>query len=108
MTSTGTGLLIPQGAVLDRDLSTIYPVDPQAPEQIQEYVSHSWYDYTVGKHVPLHPYDGETCPNYTGPSAADGGYSNEEFDVDGNLTISENAELVAAYFRLTPSSGGEI
>ena len=80
------GFLVPQGAVMDRDLSTIYPVDPQAPEQIQEYVSHSWYDYTVGKQVPLHPYDGETCPNYTGPSASDGAYSDAEFDVDGSYS----------------------
>ena len=81
-----TGMLVPQGALLDRDLSTLYPVDPQAPEQIQEYVSHSWYDYSVGKHVPLHPYDGETCPNYTGPSAADGAYSDEQFDVDASYS----------------------
>ncbi|MGD9093973.1 MAG: hypothetical protein PVF74_14080 [Anaerolineales bacterium] len=29
-------------------------------------------------------------------------------NINGNLTISENAELVAAQFRLTPSSGGEV
>jgi len=84
--SYDTGLLIPQGAVLDRDLSTVYPVDPQAPEQIQEYVSHSWYDYTVGKHVSLHPYDGETGPRYTGPSASERAYSDDEFDVDGSYS----------------------
>ena len=78
--------LIPQGAVLGRDLTTVYPVDPQAPEQIQEYVSHSWYDYSVGKHVPLHPYDGETCPRYTGPSAADDGYADDDFNVDGSYS----------------------
>ena len=37
------------------------------PSQIQEYVAHSWYDYDGGKNQPLHPYDGETNLNYTGP-----------------------------------------
>ena len=81
-----TDLLIPQGAILNRDLALIHPVDPEAPEQIQEYVSHSWYDYTVGKDTPLHPYDGETAPNYTGPSADGDGYRDEEFDVDGSYS----------------------
>ncbi len=81
-----TDFLVPQGAILDRDLSTLYPVDPEAPEQIQEYVSHSWYDYTVGNDSALHPYDGETSPNYTGPSATDGGYDDQDFDVDGSYS----------------------
>ncbi len=79
-------LLIPQGAILNRSLSTIHAVDPEAPEQIQEYISHSWYDYTVGKDIALHPYDGETSPKYTGPSANDAGYSNEDFHVDGSYS----------------------
>ncbi len=82
-----TGLLVPQGAILNRDLSTIYPVDPETPEQIQEYVSHSWYDYSVGKNAPLHPYDGETMPNYTGPSAdRKDGYPDDAFDVEGSYS----------------------
>lgn len=60
-------LFIPRGAILGRDLSTVHPVDLNDPAQIQELVSHSWYDYSVGKDTPLHPYDGETTPNYTGP-----------------------------------------
>ncbi|MBI2739001.1 MAG: nickel-dependent hydrogenase large subunit [Rhodospirillales bacterium] len=60
-------LLFPRGAILDRDLSKVLPVDLEDPAQVQEFVSHSWYDYSVGKHAPLHPYDGETRPNYTGP-----------------------------------------
>ena len=60
-------LLIPAGVILDRDLSQIHPIDLDAPDQIQEYVSHSWYQYSVGKDQPLHPYDGETVLDYTGP-----------------------------------------
>ncbi len=59
--------LIPSGVILNRDLSTIYPVDLNAPDQIQEFVAHSWYDYSGGKEQGLHPYVGETELNYTGP-----------------------------------------
>ncbi|NJO17018.1 MAG: nickel-dependent hydrogenase large subunit [Thioploca sp.] len=60
--------LVPAGVILNRDLSTIHEIDLQAPDQIQEYVSHSWYDYSVGNEQGLHPYDGETTLNYTGPT----------------------------------------
>ncbi|MCB1516609.1 MAG: nickel-dependent hydrogenase large subunit, partial [Hyphomicrobiaceae bacterium] len=60
--------LIPSGIILDRDLSTIHPVDMNDPEQIQEFVSHSYYDYGGGKDQGLHPYVGETNLNYSGPT----------------------------------------
>ncbi len=59
--------LIPSGVILNRDLSKIYPVDLSAEDQIQEFVAHSWYDYSGGKQQGLHPYAGETELNYTGP-----------------------------------------
>jgi hydrogenase large subunit len=59
--------LFPRGAILNRDLSTIHEVDLKDPNQIQEYVSHSWYDYSGGKDKGLHPWDGETKLNYDGP-----------------------------------------
>lgn len=60
-------LLVPRGIILDRDLSQVHELDLNAADQIQEYVSHSWYDYSVGKDKPLHPYDGETEFKYDGP-----------------------------------------
>jgi hydrogenase large subunit len=75
--------LIPQGAILDRDLDTVHAVDPQASEEIQEYISHSWYDSSHDKDTPLHPYEGETLPHYTGPSAP---YRDEEFDVEDSYS----------------------
>jgi Ni,Fe-hydrogenase I large subunit len=54
---------LPPGYILNRDLSTVHPVNHQ---DIVEYVTRSWYDYdddSQGKH----PWDGETRPNYTGP-----------------------------------------
>lgn len=58
---------IPRGIVLNRDLSQIYPVDANSSEEIKEYIYHSWYDYKNGDRVGLHPYEGETNLNYTGP-----------------------------------------
>jgi hydrogenase large subunit len=57
-------LLFPSGIILNRDLSTVYPLDQQ---KIAEYVTHSWYQYDGGDQAALHPWDGETDPNYTGP-----------------------------------------
>lgn len=58
---------IPSGVILNRDLSKIHPVDLNDPEQIKEFIAHSYYDYSSGKEAGLHPYDGETNLNYSGP-----------------------------------------
>jgi hydrogenase large subunit len=59
--------MIPAGAILNRDLSTVHEVDMNAADEIQEYVARSWYDYQGGKQEGLHPYDGETSLHYNGP-----------------------------------------
>jgi hydrogenase large subunit len=59
--------LVPRGAILARDLSHVQEVDLTADEGIQEFVAHSWYDYSGGKDTGLHPYKGETQLNYSGP-----------------------------------------
>jgi len=59
--------MVPRGAILGRDLTHIEPVDLDDPAQIQEFVSHAWYDYSGGQDRGLHPYAGETALNYTGP-----------------------------------------
>jgi Ni,Fe-hydrogenase I large subunit len=56
--------LFPAGVILNRDLSTVHPMDH---EKVTEYVAHSWYSYDGGDQAALHPWDGETEPNYTGP-----------------------------------------
>jgi len=63
-----SSFLIPSGAILNRDLTTIHDVNMDAADEIQEYVAHSWYDYDGGKEQGLHPYDGETNLNYSGPT----------------------------------------
>ncbi|MBF0620710.1 MAG: nickel-dependent hydrogenase large subunit [Magnetococcales bacterium] len=62
-----SNFLLPRGAILNRDLSTVHDVDLHDSEQIQEFISHSWYDYNKGKDKGLHPYEGETNLNYSGP-----------------------------------------
>ncbi len=56
----------PRGVILNRDLSVIHPVDLEAPDEIQEFVAHAWYDYQGGSDRGLHPYAGETRFNYKG------------------------------------------
>jgi hydrogenase large subunit len=60
--------LVPRGVILNRDLSQIVEPDPTDFQQIQEFVSHSWYDYSAGDSVGLHPWQGETKLDYTGPT----------------------------------------
>jgi hydrogenase large subunit len=60
-------LLVPRGVILNRDITTIHDVDLDADDEIQEYVTHSWYKYSEGKDKGLHPYMGETEFAYDGP-----------------------------------------
>jgi hydrogenase large subunit len=59
--------LFPRGVILNRNLNEIHDVNFKDPEEIQEFASWSWYDYSGGKNVGLHPWQGETTLNYTGP-----------------------------------------
>ncbi|WOE69636.1 nickel-dependent hydrogenase large subunit [Hydrogenimonas thermophila] len=52
-------LLFPSGLVLNGDLNNVIDFDT---EKIAEDVSHSWYK----GEKPLHPYNGQTEPEYTG------------------------------------------
>ena len=60
--------LIPAGAILNRDLTKIHPVDLTNPDEIKEFVAHSYYDYMDGKQQGLHPYVGQTNLHYSGPT----------------------------------------
>jgi hydrogenase large subunit len=57
----------PRGAILGRDLSKVYDIDGRDPDQVQEYVARSWYEYSGGDDKGKHPWDGETNLKYTGP-----------------------------------------
>ncbi|MDO5570362.1 MAG: nickel-dependent hydrogenase large subunit [Bacteroidales bacterium] len=57
-----------RGIVRNRDLSKVYPFDPEAQDGLQEFVAHAWYNYTERKDKGLHPSKGETILNYSGPN----------------------------------------
>ncbi len=66
---SGDNLALPRGAIINGDLSRVYDVDQRDPEQIQEFVTHSWYSYDNDA-IGLHPWDGVTEPNFVlGPNA---------------------------------------
>lgn len=65
---SAASLLLPRGAIINGDLSKIHDVDIKDPEQVQEFVTHSWYRY-ADETKGLHPWDGVTEPNYAlGPN----------------------------------------
>ncbi|MBL8923517.1 MAG: nickel-dependent hydrogenase large subunit [Myxococcaceae bacterium] len=61
-------LLLPRGAIIDGKLTEVLDVDLKAPDQIQEFVTHSWYSYS-DETKGLHPFDGVTEPKFAlGPN----------------------------------------
>jgi hydrogenase large subunit len=61
-------LMMPHGAIINGDLKRVYDIDLRDPNQIQEFVDHSWYKYPQ-PNEGLHPWDGITDPDYVlGPN----------------------------------------
>lgn len=62
-------LKLPRGVILNGKLDEIHPIDLTNPDEVQEFVTHSWYKYpdeTKG----LHPWEGVTEPHFElGPNA---------------------------------------
>ncbi|MDG4882804.1 nickel-dependent hydrogenase large subunit [Mesorhizobium sp. WSM4884] len=66
---SASNLLMPQGAIINGNLKEVLPVDVRDPEQVQEFVPHSWYKYP-DEAKGLHPWDGVTEAHYElGPNA---------------------------------------
>jgi hydrogenase large subunit len=57
----------PRGAILDRNLEEVHEVNARDAQEIKEYIAHSWYSYNAGDATGLHPFDGETEFDFTGP-----------------------------------------
>lgn len=79
-------LWFPAGALLNKDLSKVIPVDQG---KIAEYVDHSWFDNSAGAGKGLHPYDGETEVRYTGPKPP---YKNLDTDAKYSFVKSPRYE----------------
>jgi len=60
---SNNSLLMPSGVILGGDLKKVYDVDLKAPDQVQEWVTHSWYKQ-ADENKGLHPFDGVTDPNF--------------------------------------------
>jgi hydrogenase large subunit len=57
----------PRGVILNRNLAEVLPVDGRNADQVQEFISSSWYEYSGGDATGLHPWAGETNLKYSGP-----------------------------------------
>jgi hydrogenase large subunit len=57
----------PRGAILNRNLNEVIPVDGKDLNQVQEHIAHSWYEYSDGDDKAKHPWEGETNLKYAGP-----------------------------------------
>ncbi|MGB4065898.1 MAG: nickel-dependent hydrogenase large subunit [Azonexus sp.] len=79
-------LMLPRGAIINGDLSKVHEIDLKDPEQIQEFVAHSWYKYpdeTKG----LHPFDGVTEPSFVlGPNTKGTKTNIKELDEGGKYS----------------------
>ena len=73
--------LVPRTLIQGRDLTNITEPDPRDMEAMKEFVTHSWYRYEEGDQAGLHPWEGETVFNETGPFPPF-----EELDVEGKYT----------------------
>ena len=66
---SASNLMMPHGAIINGNLKEVHPVDLRNPDEIQEFVPHSWYNYP-DEAKGLHPWDGVTEPNFElGPNA---------------------------------------
>ena len=71
---------LPGGVILNGNWNEIFPIDPRDPEQVQEFVPHSWYKY-ADETKGLHPWDGVTDANYVLGAKTKGTRTNiEELD----------------------------
>jgi hydrogenase large subunit len=56
-------LLLPRGAIINGKFDEIHPIDLYAADEVQEFVTHSWYSYGDDR-KGLHPFDGITEPKF--------------------------------------------
>jgi len=57
-------LMLLPGIIRARELSKVESVDQS---HVSEWITHSWYEYSVGDEKGLSPFEGETSPHFTGP-----------------------------------------
>ncbi|MDP2902693.1 MAG: nickel-dependent hydrogenase large subunit [Methylovulum sp.] len=83
---SAANLLMPRGAIINGDLTKVHDVDLTDPEQIKEFIPHSWYKYP-DESLGLHPWDGVTEPNYKlGPNTKGDRTHIQELDEDAKYS----------------------
>jgi len=83
---SASNLLMPRGAIINGDLTKVHEVDLTDPEQIKEFIPHSWYKYP-DESLGLHPWDGVTEPNYKlGPNTKGDRTHIQELDEDAKYS----------------------
>ncbi|MES9833112.1 MAG: nickel-dependent hydrogenase large subunit [Candidatus Thiodiazotropha sp. DIVDIV] len=83
---SAANLMMPRGAILNGNLKEVHEVDLRNPDEIQEYVPHSWYNYPDGV-KGLHPWDGITEPNFElGPNSKGTKTNIEQIDEDAKYS----------------------
>lgn len=97
-------LFLPGGVIRGKNLGAIEDFDPA---KVTEYITHSWYSYGGGDDQGLHPSEGETTPNFTGPQPpfdrlnTDGKYSwlkSPRYD-ELPMEVGPLARMLVAYGR---------
>jgi len=72
-------LMMPRGAIIDGNLNEVQDVDLGKMDEIREGIAHSWYKYGAGNDS-LHPWEGETVPDFNPGNAKRTGNQFEQFD----------------------------
>ena len=80
--------LFSSGIVLNGDLSKVLDINE---DLIKEEVTNSWYKYENTTEAALHPYDGQTTPEYTG--FKDG----QSYGPDGKMVDSKLLDVKGKY-----------
>ncbi len=94
----------PRGAILNRDLSHVYPVNAKDSQEIKESIASSWYTYEGGDAVSLHPWKARRRSS-TRPEASfrdAGGHDKYSFLKtprwkDNSMEVGPLARLLVAY-----------
>ena len=86
-------MLLPSGVILGGDLKKVHEVDLKDPEQVQEWVTHSWYKY-ADEAKGLHPFDGVTDPKFELGKGTKGTKTNiQEIDESREVLVGQVAAL---------------
>ncbi len=72
-------LMMPRGAIIEGNLNEVHDVDLGKADEIREQIAHSWYKYAGGKDS-LHPWEGETDPDFDPGKAVKEGDTFKQFD----------------------------